>query len=56
MQVAIRLTLSAVLIYFVWRETGLATATAITLITLGNEASAYAIRSILKSVKLLAGR
>ena len=56
MQVTIRLILSAVLIYFVWRETGWATATAISLITIGFEASLYAIRNILKSVKALADR
>lgn len=56
MQIAIRLILSSVLIYFVWRETGWATATAISLIALSNEASAYAIRNIIKLVKFLAGR
>ena len=56
MQIAIRLALSAFLLYFVWRETGAATTTAIGLITIGNEISSYTIKKILESIKLLAGR
>ena len=52
MQVAIRLVVSVVLIYFVRQETGWATATAIALIMLGSEMSSYAIRNILKSISV----
>jgi multisubunit Na+/H+ antiporter MnhG subunit len=48
MQVAIRLILTGVLVYFVWRETGWATATAIGLIALGQEFTSYTIKKILE--------
>jgi len=50
-RLTIRLILSAVLIYFVFKETGWATATAIGLLTLGNELEACIIKQITKQLK-----
>ena len=56
MQTTIRMILSAVLIYFIWQETGWATATAIGLITVSNELQSWIIRNLTTSVKFILGR
>jgi hypothetical protein len=56
MQTTICLILSAILIYFIWQETGWATATAIGLITVGNELQSFMIRNLTTSVKFILGR
>lgn len=53
--IVIRLAMSAVLIYFIWQETGWATATAITLITIGSECTSYVVRNLIKCVKNIVG-
>ncbi len=47
MQKTVRIFFTGLLVYFVWRETGWATATAIALISLGQELTSYAIGNII---------
>lgn len=56
MQRIVRLILTAVLIYFVWKETGWATATAIALISMAQELSSYALGNIIKAINILKPR
>ena len=52
MQRIVRLMLTAALVYFVWQETGWATATAISLTAVAQELSSYALGNIIKIIKL----
>ena len=56
MQRTIRLLLTSVLIYAVWKETGWATATAIALISLAQEVASYAMGNVIKYLNILKQR
>lgn len=56
MQIVTRLILTGILLYFVFKETGWATTTAIGLISVAEEVSGFTIKNILKSLQLLAKR